>query len=153
MAGHRNGYRDRDWHTRSGTVPLRIPKLRRGSYFPAFLEPRRSAEKALAGVGDVFVGQSAVEGLELHLVRERTLAFGQRRAFVVNARRSAREYDAARRKSAGRVGREIERMYLAVDSRFSDPTRDELSVLAAEIQDEDHAARVNPFGSSAAPWS
>ncbi|MFC7478559.1 IS256 family transposase [Dankookia sp. GCM10030260] len=46
----RNGYRERDWQTRAGTIELRIPKLRRGSYFPAFLEPRRLAEKALTAV-------------------------------------------------------------------------------------------------------
>ena len=44
----RNGYRERDM--RVGTLELRIPKLRRGSYFPAFLEPRRTAEKALTAV-------------------------------------------------------------------------------------------------------
>jgi transposase-like protein len=40
----RNGDRDRAWGTRAGTVELRIPKLRKGSYFPDFLEPRRMAE-------------------------------------------------------------------------------------------------------------
>jgi len=46
----RNGYRHREWDTRAGTVELAIPRLRQGSYFPAFLEHRRRAEKALASV-------------------------------------------------------------------------------------------------------
>ena len=44
----RNGYRLREWDTRAGTMELAIPKLRQGSYFPAFLEHRRRAERALA---------------------------------------------------------------------------------------------------------
>ena len=46
----RNGYRDRASETRTGAIDLRIPKLRKGSYFPGFLEPRRTAEKALTAV-------------------------------------------------------------------------------------------------------
>ena len=44
------GYRPRRWDTRAGTIGLNIPKLRKGSYFPTFLEPRRTAEKALMAV-------------------------------------------------------------------------------------------------------
>ena len=47
---HRNGYRERAWETRVGDVTLQIPKLRNGSYFPSFLEPRRRAERALVSV-------------------------------------------------------------------------------------------------------
>src|SRR5262245_57648265 len=47
---HRNGYRERPWSTRAGEIELAIPKLRRGSYFPSFLEPRRRSEQALVSV-------------------------------------------------------------------------------------------------------
>lgn len=47
---YRNGYRERVWDTRAGTVPLRIPRIRMGSYFPSLLEPRRRAERALLAV-------------------------------------------------------------------------------------------------------
>ena len=47
---HRNGYRSRRWDTRAGELELAIPKLRRGSYFPSFLEPRKRSEQALVAV-------------------------------------------------------------------------------------------------------
>lgn len=47
---YRNGYRDRELKTRMGALNLRVPKLRQGSYFPGFLEPRRTSEKALVAV-------------------------------------------------------------------------------------------------------
>ncbi len=47
---HRNGYRLRRWDTRAGELELAIPKLRRGSYFPSFLEPRKRSEQALVAV-------------------------------------------------------------------------------------------------------
>jgi len=56
---HRNGYRERTWETRAGTVDLKVPKLRRGSYFPEFLEPRRASEKAMIAV----IQQAYVDGL------------------------------------------------------------------------------------------
>jgi putative transposase len=47
---YRNGYRERAWDTRVGTIPLEIPRLRQGSYFPSLLEPRRRVEQALLSV-------------------------------------------------------------------------------------------------------
>src|ERR1700757_185297 len=54
---YRNGYRDRSLDTRLGSLSLRIPKLRQGSYFPPFLEPRKTAEKALVtGIQEAWGG-------------------------------------------------------------------------------------------------
>src|SRR3954449_3074264 len=49
-ATHRNGYRPRRWDTRAGEIELQIPKIRRGSYFPSFLQPRKRSEQALVSV-------------------------------------------------------------------------------------------------------
>ena len=68
----RNGYRDRLWERRAGTVELHIPKLRKGSYFPAFLEPRRLAEKALAAV----VQEAYVHGVSTRSVDDLVKAMG-----------------------------------------------------------------------------
>lgn len=68
----RNGYRDRDWDTRAGRIPLEIPKLRKGSYLPSFLEPRRTAEKALVAV----IQEAYVQGISTRSVDDLVKAMG-----------------------------------------------------------------------------
>jgi putative transposase len=69
---HRNGYRERAWQTRAGTVELEIPKLRKGSYFPGFLEPRRASEKALTAV----IQEAYVHGVSTRSVDDLVKAMG-----------------------------------------------------------------------------
>jgi putative transposase len=71
-ANSRNGYRERLWETRAGSVDLKIPKLRKGSYFPGFLEPRRTAEKALAAV----IQEAYIHGVSTRSVDELVKAMG-----------------------------------------------------------------------------
>lgn len=69
---HRNGYRERAWDTRAGRIELAIPKLRKGSYFPSFLEPRRTAEKALVAV----IQEAYIQGISTRSVDDLVKAMG-----------------------------------------------------------------------------
>ncbi len=69
---HRNGYRERRWETRAGTVDVQIPKLRKGSYFPEFLEPRRASEKAMTAV----IQEAYIQGISTRSVDDLVKAMG-----------------------------------------------------------------------------
>ncbi len=69
---YRNGFREGIWETRVGEIPLQIPKLRRGSTYPSFLEPRRRAERALLAV----IQTAYVEGVSTRKVDELVQALG-----------------------------------------------------------------------------
>jgi transposase-like protein len=86
---HRNGYRERDWETRLGTVPLQIPKLRQGSYLPGFLEPRRSWERAFVNV----VSEAYVAGVSTRKVEKLVEAMGAKGMSKSEVSRMAQELD------------------------------------------------------------
>jgi putative transposase len=71
---HRNGYRARSWSTRAGEIELAIPKIRRGSYFPSFLEPRKRSEQALVAV----VQEAYVAGVSTRKVDQLVESLGLR---------------------------------------------------------------------------
>lgn len=87
---HRNGYRERDWDTRAGTIPLQIPRTRTGSYFPPFLEPRRRCEKAMLAV----VQQAYIHGVSTRKVDDLVHAMGIQRMDKSQVSRICKALDA-----------------------------------------------------------
>lgn len=86
----RNGYRERTWETRVGEIPLRIPKLRSGSYFPSLLQPRRRAERALLAV----VQSAYVQGVSTRKVDELLQSLGLTGIDKSRVSRMCKELDA-----------------------------------------------------------
>ena len=70
--GERNGYRDRNWDTRVGTLELRVPRVRDGSFFPGLLEPRKRAERALVAT----IREAYVQGVSTRRVDDLVKALG-----------------------------------------------------------------------------
>jgi transposase-like protein len=87
---HRNGYREREWDTRVGTLELEIPKLRQGSYFPSLLEPRRRHERALLAV----VQEAYVHGVSTRAVDNLAEALGLKSISKDQVSRICKELDA-----------------------------------------------------------
>src|SRR6266566_8140194 len=87
---YRNGYRDREWDTRVGTLELQIPKLRQGTYFPSLLEPRRRHERALLSV----VQEAYVHGVSTRAVDNLAEALGIKSISKDQVSRICKELDA-----------------------------------------------------------
>jgi putative transposase len=87
---YRNGYRDREWDTRVGTVDLQIPKLREGTYFPSLLEPRRRHERALLSV----IQEAYIHGVSTRAVDNLAEALGIKSISKDQVSRICKELDA-----------------------------------------------------------
>jgi len=116
---YRNGYRDRDWHSRVGTVSLRIPRLRSGSYLPSPLEPRRRVERA-----DVSVIQEAyVQGVSTRKVDDLVRSLGMDGISKSTVSRMCAELDATMERFRNRK-LEDEYPYLWLDGKCAKVRQD-----------------------------
>ena len=88
--GHRNGYRDRPWDTRVGTIQLKVPKVREGSYYPSLLDPRKRGERALVAV----VQEAYVQGVSTRRVDDLVQALGMNGVSKSQVSRLCQELDA-----------------------------------------------------------
>ena len=89
-SGQRNGHRERQWDTRVGTIELKVPRVRDGSYFPTLLEPRKRAERALAAV----VQEAYIQGVSTRRVDELVQALGMTGISKSQVSRVCQELDA-----------------------------------------------------------
>ena len=96
---YRNGYRERSLDTRLGSLQLRIPKLRQGSYFPPFLEPRKTAEKALVTV----IQEAWIGGVSTRRVDELVQAMGQAGSFARTSTSGSMPSSTARLTASGHI--------------------------------------------------
>jgi transposase-like protein len=88
--GQRNGYREREWDTRVGTIELQVPRVRDGSYYPSLLEPRKRAERALVAV----VQEAYIQGVSTRRVDDLVQALGMQGISKSQVSRLCKELDA-----------------------------------------------------------
>ena len=87
--GQRNGYREREWDTRVGTIELQVPRVRDGSFFPTLLDPRKRAERALVAV----VQEAYVQGVSTRRVDDLVQALGMNGISKSQVSRLCKELD------------------------------------------------------------